>query len=68
MRHFRTALVTSAIALSAPTAGSANETTIYTYDARGRLVKVEKQGSVNNGKKTEYEHDKADNRKRVRSY
>lgn len=46
---------------------SASETIAYTYDARGRLVKVERSGSVNNGEKTEYEHDKADNRKRVKT-
>ena len=45
----------------------ANETFTYTYDARGRLVKVERSGTVNNGVKTEYEHDKADNRKRLKT-
>ncbi|MCV0382807.1 MAG: hypothetical protein K5799_05025 [Erythrobacter sp.] len=60
-------MLTSAFALSVPVAGSATETITYTYDAKGRLIKVEKQGSINNGQKTEYEHDKANNRKRVRS-
>lgn len=39
----------------------ANETVQYSYDARGRLVKVERvqpAGTV----KTEYTYDKADNR------
>lgn len=53
------------MSLSVPVAAS--ETIAYTYDARGRLVKVERSGSVNNGEKTEYEHDKADNRKRVKT-
>lgn len=44
---------------------AASETVVYTYDARGRLVKVERSGSVNNGAKTEIQHDKADNRKKV---
>lgn len=43
----------------------AAETLTYTYDARGRLVKVERSGSVNNGVKAEYTHDKADNRTTV---
>lgn len=46
---------------------NAAETITYTYDARGRLVKVERTGTVNNGEKTEYEHDKANNRKRVKT-
>lgn len=45
----------------------ATETVTYTYDARGRLIKVEKSGDVNNGVKTEYEHDKASNRKKVKT-
>ena len=46
---------------------SATETVTYTYDARGRLIKVERSGSVNNGVETEYQHDKADNRKKVKT-
>lgn len=48
-------------------AAQAAETVTYTYDAKGRLVKVERSGSVNNGVDTEYQHDKADNRKRVKT-
>jgi len=44
----------------------AAETIVYTYDAKGRLVKVERSGSVNNGVKAEYTHDRANNRKRVK--
>jgi hypothetical protein len=39
----------------------------YTHDARGRLVKVERTGTVNNNVKTEYELDKASNRKWVKT-
>ncbi len=44
----------------------ASETVTYTYDAKGRLVKVERSGTVNNGVKAEYTHDKANNRKNVK--
>jgi hypothetical protein len=40
----------------------ASETITYQYDAKGRLVKVIRTGTVNNGVTTEYTHDKADNR------
>jgi hypothetical protein len=43
----------------------AAETLVYTYDARGRVVKVERSGTVNNGVKTDYSHDKANNRTTV---
>jgi len=59
---------TVAIALSAlgiAAAAAAAETITYTYDARGRLVKVERTGTVNNNVKTEYVYDKADNRTNV---
>ena len=42
------------------------ETVTYTYDAKGRLVKVERSGTVNNGVKAEYTHDKANNRTNVK--
>ena len=41
----------------------AGETVTYTYDAKGRLVKVVHTGTVNNNVQTTYTHDKADNRK-----
>jgi hypothetical protein len=53
----------SLLALAVP--AFAAETIAYTYDARGRLVKVVHTGSVNNGVQTDYEHDRADNRKKV---
>jgi hypothetical protein len=46
---------------------SATETITYSYDAKGRLVKVVRTGTVNNNVTTEYEHDKADNRKKVKT-
>lgn len=55
----------ASVAMTAPI--SAAETITYTYDARGRLVKVERAGSVNNNVKTEYERDKANNRKKVKT-
>lgn len=50
---------------AAPTAAAATETITYTYDAKGRLVKVERSGTVNNGVTTQYTHDHADNRSNV---
>ncbi|MDQ0252480.1 hypothetical protein J2W22_004568 [Sphingomonas kyeonggiensis] len=49
-----------------PTLSSASETVTYSYDAKGRLVKVERAGTVNNGVKAEYSHDKAGNRTNVK--
>ena len=43
-------------------AAHATETLTYTYDAKGRVVKVDRSGSVNNGVSTTYTQDKADNR------
>ena len=61
----RIAAVTLAIAGLAGAAAWASETVTYTYDARGRLVKVERTGTVNNGVKAEYNSDKGDNRTNV---
>ena len=52
------------VALAAMSA-SASETVTYTYDARGRLVKVERSGTVNNNVSAEYKYDKGDNRTNV---
>jgi coenzyme F420-reducing hydrogenase delta subunit len=52
-------------ALAVTAAAMASETISYTYDARGRLVKVERTGTVNNGTKAEYQYDKGDNRTNV---
>lgn len=39
----------------------ASETVTYSYDARGRVIKVEHTGTVNNNIKTEYTIDKVEN-------
>ena len=43
----------------------ASETVTYTYDSRGRLVKVERSGTVNTNVSAEYKYDKGDNRTNV---
>jgi len=45
----------------------AAETITYSYDARGRLVKVVHSGTVNNNVQTSYDLDKADNRTAVKT-
>ncbi|MEA3012931.1 MAG: hypothetical protein QOD42_1476 [Sphingomonadales bacterium] len=61
----RIAAAALAIAGLASVAAWASETITHTYDARGRLVKVERSGSVNNGVKAEYQYDTGDNRTNV---
>jgi hypothetical protein len=63
-RSRRTALF-AASALLALTPALASETVTYSYDARGRLVKVAHSGTVNNGASACYVYDKADNRSTV---
>lgn len=46
---------------------NAAETITYSYDAKGRLVKVVRTGTVNNNVTVEYTHDKADNRTRLKT-
>jgi uncharacterized protein (DUF697 family) len=46
-------------------AAMATETITYSYDARGRLVRVVRTGSVNNNVSANYSYDKADNRTNV---
>jgi len=54
-------LIALAMAAMAATA-MAGETINYSYDARGRLVRVARTGSVNNNVTANYSYDKADNR------
>lgn len=61
MRYAKT-LAASALIL-APIVANAAETLTYTYDAKGRLIKVVRTGTVNNNVQTTYTHDKANNRK-----
>lgn len=49
-------------ALAAAFGAQAAETINYTYDARGRLIQVNRTGTVNNNVVTNYTIDKADNR------
>lgn len=70
--HVRNLLVGTSLAaiiafVTIPSRALSSETIIYTYDAKGRLVKVERSGSVNNGVQTTYSHDKADNRKNLKT-
>lgn len=62
-REFLSAAIVSICGLGAASTSFAGETVTYTYDAKGRLVKVVHAGSVNNNVQTTYTHDKADNRK-----
>ncbi|HYI49598.1 MAG TPA: hypothetical protein VEX35_14160 [Allosphingosinicella sp.] len=62
---YKMAAVALAIAGAAGAAAWVSETVTYTYDARGRLIKVERSGSVNNGVKADYKYDKGDNRTNV---
>ena len=64
MGRLEKALLTLGV-LGAAAAAIASETIDYTYDARGRLVKVTHNGSVNNNITTNYVYDKADNRTNV---
>jgi hypothetical protein len=57
-----TILLAGAAALAAPALVMAAETIAYSYDARSRLVRVERSGSVNNNVATHYGYDKAGNR------
>lgn len=57
-------LIAAAFAALAATA-MAGETITYSYDARGRLVRVVRSGSVNNAVTANYSYDKADNRTQV---
>lgn len=61
--RLRAIVLIAAISLiGTPVGALGAETITYTYDARGRLVKVERTGSVNNNVTTSYVLDKADNR------
>ncbi len=55
-----------AAALMAIAQAGPSTTETYTYDARGRLVDVQRSGGTNNGIRTQYEYDAADNRTRRR--
>lgn len=48
-----------------PIAAQASETVTYTYDAKGRLVRVQHSGGPISGVDKQYSYDKADNRQNV---
>jgi hypothetical protein len=60
----RSVILAFSMAISLPI--HAAETITYTYDAKGRLVKVVRTGTVNNNVTYDYVHDKANNRKKVK--
>ena len=64
-RKFRIAAASLVAGLLCSSAASATETITYTYDARGRLIKVVHTGNVNNNNQACYKYDKADNRTNV---
>ena len=49
--------------LTVASTAHAGETVTYSYDAKGRLVKLVHAGTVNGNVQTTYTHDTADNRK-----
>jgi len=63
MKHSKALML--GLATLAAGAAAATETITYTYDSRGRLIKVERKGSVNDKVRAEYKYDKADNRTSV---
>ncbi len=64
-RHVLTAGLLGFVALAA--SATASETITYVYDAEGRLIRVERAGSVNNNVITNYTLDNADNRTNVKT-
>jgi len=48
--------------LALSVAAAAGETIVYRYDELGRLKRVDRSGTVNNGVGAEYAYDPADNR------
>ena len=56
------AIISILVLLLLGAAAWASETITYKYDARGRLVQVNRTGTVNNNVVTNYVYDDADNR------
>lgn len=62
MGAFERILMVIGVAGCAAAAIAADEIVNYTYDARGRLVRVESNGVYGNNVMVNYAYDKADNR------
>ena len=58
----RAAIALGAAMLTPAATAGASETITYRYDARGRLVEVQRSGTVNSRVTTTHTYDKADNR------
>lgn len=56
------AIILTAAGIAAAVGAQAAETINYSYDARGRLIAVNRSGSINNNVNTTYNIDKAENR------
>lgn len=65
MKSFGIVFAAFIAVVSVAVVANASETVTYKYDARGRLVKVERSGTVNNNVSAEYVYDKGDNRTNV---
>ena len=66
-RGIRAGLLLASSAIAPTGAAQAAETVVYGYDSLGRLIRVERSGSVNNGFNSHYRYDCADNRSTVAS-
>ena len=58
-------IIVASVAIAGAAVAYASETITYKYDARGRLVRVERTGTVNDNVSANYSYDKADNRTNV---
>lgn len=61
----RARLLSAAALILVAAAASSQETITYSYDAKGRLTKVDRDGGINDGVDASYLYDKADNRTQV---
>ena len=62
MKRVEILAATGLVLVALAAVAGASETQTYSYDARGRLVRVQHNGSVNANVITNYSYDKADNR------
>ncbi|MEG8222344.1 hypothetical protein OSJ57_17200 [Sphingomonas sp. HH69] len=56
------ALIMAALSVGGAGAAQASSTTVYTYDALGRLIQASTTGTVNSGVQMSMTYDAADNR------